>query len=273
MMILCVYASHSVLSTRKLTDSRASFTCIKSQIGKSQMHCEPMFLQDPHGYCTVYCVCLASEFFSFFCQVKCFLPFLMLENSDLLFLSQTTFKSTHPLRPTCFQVSYTSRHCTIQRRVGRMASSTYFRTLQGWAHSYSWWLLETVWFFSFAKLGQGNPIYTSVEFFFSLIGKGTPQDKKALRFSSCSDFGCHFFGDVFLDFNPFGCYMNHEKKPNITHFWVVLFTWPPVAGSRAPQVPKNGEHSKTRIMGKPSKKEDTDSAKFGQPLNFWGFHM
>ena len=28
------YASHSVLSTRELTDSRASFTCIKSQIGK-----------------------------------------------------------------------------------------------------------------------------------------------------------------------------------------------------------------------------------------------
>ena len=148
MMILCIMLL-ILFSVRVswLTAGQVSLA-LRAKSEKSQMHCEPMFLQDPDGYCTVHCnMCGEWVFLLFLAGEIIQKPFLMLETSELLLLSQTTFKLTHPLRPTCFQVSYTSRHCTIQRRVGWMASSTYFRTLQGWAVLLLGDALETAWLF------------------------------------------------------------------------------------------------------------------------------
>ena len=106
-------------------------------------------------------------------------------------------KSLLPLRPLGIQVSYTSRHCTIQRRVGRMASSTYFRTLQGWfsfgSRTTQGWLLETAQTFLFATLGQVNPLHRRFVFLPSY------RKTKDLRFR-----GVMILNGVFL--------MNHLKN-------------------------------------------------------------
>ena len=184
------------------------------------MHCEPMFLQDPDGYCTVYCMCVASELFSFFWQVKLFKSrFWCLKNSELLLLSQTTFKLTHPLRPTCFQVSYTSRHCTIQRRVGWMASSTHFRTLQGGKLHSCAILLGDFWkrldFFHLPNWVGGV--------LFLPDRKRYPSRQKGLEIFKLFWFWMSFFWGCLFGFQPFWMlYESWKKQTSLIFGWFYL---------------------------------------------------
>ena len=116
------------------------------------------------------------------------------------------------------------------------------------------WLLETAWLFSFAKLGQGNPLYTSVELFFLPARKRYPSRQKGLEIFKLFWFWMSFFLGCLFGFQPFWMLYESWKKTKHQSFLGGFIYVAPVAGSRAPQVPKNGEHSKTRIMGKPSKK-------------------
>ena len=166
-----------------------------------------MFLQDLDGYCTVYCVCVASEFFSFFGRW----------NYSKAVSDAWKFRATSS-KPNHFQIS--PIHCAppVFRYRIPQDIAPYKDELGEWhpprisgrykAERLSCAILRRVTF------GNGLTFFIcQTGGVFSLIGKGTPQDKKRpWDFQAVLILDVIFFGDVFLDFNPFGCYMNHEKN-------------------------------------------------------------
>ena len=144
-------------------------------------------------------------------------PFLMLENSELLLLSQTTFKFHPSIVPHLFSgIVYlkTLHHTKTSWVNGILHAFPDVTRRSGWAVRFSW-----------VTFGNGLTFFIcQTGGVFSLIGKGTPQDKKRpWDFQAVLILDVIFLRNVFLDFNPFGCYMNHEKNQTSLIFgWFYL---------------------------------------------------